>query len=135
MFVEAVLHVLPTVVSERGIYSMSSIEKMFSKVYSQSISKKVLGTFMNKEDEPKFAHACDYHSEATMSDKERLVQAKYFMFKNCLAEAVDCMENMKGEKLPLLKTWIEEARYVVEARQVSEILTAYATSKGMGSLF
>ena len=148
-FVQAVLHTVPNQAAERGIYTMSSLEARFNNVYKQCRKSPAYpengGVVSNSvawvkhklasTPKPKVIPACEFENPEGMSEAELLEQAKYFMDKKCVHEAVRCMVQLSGEMRLKAQEWIEEARLVLETRQAAEVLMAYANSKGMGTIF
>lgn len=148
-FVEAVLHTIPTLAVERGIYSMSSLEQRFRNVYKQCVKAAAFPVDGNiitsglawikyqfsSTPKPKHSIPCEFENALDMNSAELLEQAKYFMDKKCVAEAVRCMVQLDGKARLLAQDWIEEARLILEVRQASEVLLSYANSKGMGTIF
>lgn len=147
-FVQAVLHGIPTQAVERGIYSMSSLQKRFENVYKQCKKASFYPELENVLWRPvswlryyfhapkvKYATTCEFDDVEDMTPQELLDQANYFMRKNCLAEAVKCLVQLSGSPRSLAQDWIEEARLVLEVRQAAEVLLSYAQSKGMGTIF
>lgn len=148
-FVQAVLHTIPNKAAERGIYSMSSLEQRFNNVYKQCRKSPAYpenGNIMSNSvawvkhqlastPKPKEIASCEFDNPEGMNQSELLEQAKYFMDKKCVHEAVRCMVQLTGELRLKAQDWIEEARLVLETRQAAEVLMAYANSKGMGTIF
>lgn len=150
VFVQAVLHGVPSLAAERGIYTVSSLEKRFDQVYKQCSrvafypeTENLFWRFMSRirylfhasTNKVKYPEACDFENPEDMAPIDLLSQAKYFMDKKCLAEAVRCLVQLSGSPRSLAQDWIEEARLVLEVRQAAEVLLAYAQSKGMGTIF
>lgn len=141
-FVEVVVNSIPDLALERGVYSRSSIEKRFDNVFikcgkSEGIGSKISSTISGfiKAPEAKFKEASEFQSSDGMSNEELLIQAKYFIQRNCLSEAVRCMVQLKDTQRILAQGWIEEARLVLEVRQAVDALRTYSTARGIGTLY
>jgi len=135
-FAQAILHTIPNLAAERGIYTISSLEKRFDRVYAEC--RKALDgwlTYFFTDPKPRYLNAAEFESAEGMSQTDLVVQAKYFMDKKCMAEAVRCLIQLDGTARSLAQDWIEEARLVLEVRQAAEVLLAFASSKGMGTIF
>lgn len=148
-FAQAVLHSIPNKAAEHGIYTMSSLEKRFEDVYNKSIVEasasgssnfftrqfNVLKYYVSAQPKPKYTEACDFDNPEDMSSADLMTQAKYFMDKKCMPEAVRCLVQLSGKTRELAQDWLDEARLVLEVRQAAEVLMAHANSIGMGTIF
>lgn len=128
-FIQTILRSIPNLARERGIYSLTCLERMFDKVAAECTGVTYTTT------QPMFTRSCDFHNGEGMTDKELLTQAKYFLRMNCLPEAVRCMVHLSEAKKEIAQDWIDEARLILVVRQASETLMAYAYMKSMSNIF
>ncbi|KAF6021503.1 IMMT [Bugula neritina] len=108
-FAQAILHTIPNLAAERGIYTISSLEKRFDRVYAEC--RKALDgwlTYFFTDPKPRYLNAAEFESAEGMSQTDLVVQAKYFMDKKCMAEAVRCLIQLDGTARSLAQDWIEK---------------------------
>ena len=72
---------------------------------------------------------------ADMDTFEILENARHWVEKGDLEVALKFMNQLKGESRRVASDWIEETRLLLETRQASFTLMAFASAQGLGTLF
>jgi len=150
-FIQALLDSIPERVLSSGLYTHSSLEKRFEIVFNECRKSAFLpdssnifsawlsrayGSMTHFGEKPKYTTSSEFYQSGTegMSTKDLLIQARYFIDRRSMIEAVRCMLQLKGVPRTLAQDWINEARQYLEVEQTCQAIYAYAMALAMGQI-
>ncbi|XP_045189189.2 MICOS complex subunit MIC60-like [Mercenaria mercenaria] len=148
-FVCLVLDSIPETALKRGVYTEDNLKERFYKV--SRVARRValidetggsLAKFFLSYIQSVFVFSTVYAKEVNDSvDLEDLdtfqicSHARYWLERNDIEQALKFMNLLTGESRRVAADWIEEARLLLETRQATYALMAFASSTGLGTLF
>lgn len=150
-FVQTILGTIPGQALTHGIYTPNSLKKRFDNVFTEckknalfphssnivlSSLSNLYGKLLLFTVKPQYDNAEDFYKHGIdgMDTKDLLVQAKYFMDRQLVTEAVRCMIQLKGLPRHLAQDWISQARLFLEVHQASHTIIHYALSEGLNQI-
>lgn len=148
-FVCLVLESIPEKAVKRGVYTEENLKERFNKV--SRVARRValidetggsLGKYFLSYLQSLFVFSTVYAKDNADSvdlnklDTFQIVShAKYWLERNDIEQALRFMNQLTGESRRVAADWIEEARLLLETRQATYTLMAFASSTGLGTLF
>lgn len=146
-FTEALIAALPQESLTRGVYSEEALRARFYVV--QKLAKRVAMIdetrnslyqyFLSYLQALLMFHPQQLKPPAELSTDELdtfklLSYASYCIEHGDLELAAKFVNQLKGESRRVAQDWLAEARRTLETKQIVEILTAYASAMGLGTI-
>ncbi|KAL4232096.1 hypothetical protein ACF0H5_009672 [Mactra antiquata] len=147
-FVCLVLDSIPEKAIKRGVYTEENLKERFERV--NKVARRVamiddtggsLMKFFWSYLQSKFIFNVQAEAESDNVNLDELDtfqicdKAKYWIEKNDIEQALRFMNLLTGESRRVAADWIEEARLLLETRQATYALMAFASSRGLGTIF
>lgn len=148
-FVCLVLESIPEQALTRGVYTEGNLKERFTKV-SRTARRvalidetggslaKFLFSYLQSMIVFPSVHAKENGDSVDILNLDTFQicsHAKYWLDKNDIEQALKFMNHLNGESRLVANDWIEEARLLLETRQATYTLMAFASSTGLGTLF
>lgn len=148
-FVCLILETIPEKALKRGVFTEENLKDRFKKV--SSVAKKValidetggkLSKYFLSYIQSKFivsrVYAKEHGSSVDLDNMDTFQicsHAEYWLERNDIEQALKFMNQLHGESRRVAADWIEEARLLLETRQATYSVMAFASSTGLGTLF
>lgn len=148
-FVKAVLFSIPEEALGKGVWTEDNLKERFSKV--RRIAKRV--AMIDENGGSLFKYFLSYlqsfliyNSVYLKSETDEielneldtfqiLNHANYWLQKGDLEQCLKFMNQLRGESRKVALDWIEASKLHLETRQATQTLMAFASARGLGTIF